>query len=326
LPADRRLVQAVFLCVNIDHKGGIPMEEFSKLATEQIHPGTSRLDEMDSLEIVRLMNEEDRRVPDAIRPILPMIAEVVDRMAETIRQGGHIFYIGAGTSGRLGVLDAAECPPTFSSPPEWFQALIAGGDRALRHAVEGAEDSEESGERDLRERGFTSQDFLIGLAASGRTPYVIGAALYARKIGAKTAAITASPGSRLGRLVDYPLEVDTGPEVLAGSTRLKAGTAQKLILNMLSTATMVRLGKTWGNLMVDLKPANAKLKNRASRIVQAVTGVSPEEAEAWLAACGWEVKTSIFTILAGTSPEEARERILKAGGRLKEALRSLKDG
>lgn len=297
------------------------MEDLSKLITEQGNPKSARLDEMSSLEIVRLMNEEDHEVPKAIRPILPCVAEVVERMVQTLRKNGRIFYIGAGTSGRLGVLDASELPPTFSADPAWVQGIIAGGDRALRIAVEGAEDSPEAGAHDLKERQVCDRDFVIGLAASGRTPYVWGAVQYARSIGAVTAAITCNPGSKLGQSVDYPLEVNVGPEIVVGSTRLKAGTAQKMILNMLSTATMVRLGKTYGHLMVDVRPSNEKLNNRAQRIIQALTEANEEEARHALASCGGEVKTAILTLLAEISPEEARKRLKQAEGRLKDALR-----
>lgn len=298
------------------------MEDLSKLITEQKNPKSARLDEMSSLEIVQLMNEEDHSVPKAITPILPNIAEVVERLTQTLRNSGRIFYIGAGTSGRLGVLDASECPPTFSTDPEWVQGIIAGSDHALRFAVEGAEDSPEAGAQDLKDRMLSSRDFVIGLAASGRTPYVIGAIQYAKQIGAGTAAITCNPGSKLGGLVEHPLEVNVGPEILVGSTRLKAGTAQKMILNMLSTATMVRLGKTYGNLMVDVKPTNEKLINRAQRIIQSITNTTAEEAQNALTTCDGEVKTAILMLLMDLSPQEARDRLNRADGRLKDAMKT----
>lgn len=301
------------------------MEDLSKLITEQGNPKSAKLDEMSSFEIVQLMNEEDHKVPKAITPILPRIAEVVEQLTQTLKNGGRIFYIGAGTSGRLGVLDASECPPTFSTDPEWVQGIIAGSDYALRFAVEGAEDSPDDGAKDLQEKNLSSRDFVIGLAASGRTPYVIGAIQYAKQIGAATAAITCNPGSKLGQLVEYALEVNVGPEILVGSTRLKAGTAQKMILNMLSTATMVRLGKTYGNLMVDVKPTNEKLKNRAQRIIQTITGVTEEESKKALINCDNEVKTAILTLLMNITPQEARERLKRADGKLKEAMNSFTD-
>ncbi|MBA4494073.1 N-acetylmuramic acid 6-phosphate etherase [Paenactinomyces guangxiensis] len=294
--------------------------DLSRLVTEQINERSKQLDQMDSLQIVQLMNEEDHQVPKAIQSILPEVAKTVDQIADTIRKGGRIFYIGAGTSGRLGVLDASECPPTFRTEPELFQGIVAGGDVALRSAVEGAEDSEEAGVRDLQERSFSAGDFLVGLAASGRTPYVCGAVQYANQIGAKTAAITCNPGSVLGQMAQFKLEVNVGPEVLVGSTRLKSGTAQKMILNMLSTASMVRLGKTYQNLMVDLKPSNFKLKDRALRIIRTTTGVNEQEADRALLACGDEVKTAMVMILADVTPEEARHRLERAKGRVADAL------
>ncbi|MFC4077270.1 N-acetylmuramic acid 6-phosphate etherase [Salinithrix halophila] len=291
------------------------------LTTEQINEATRSLDHMDSLEIVTVMNREDHRVPQAVEAVLPRIAEAVDEMVETVRQGGRIFYIGAGTSGRLGVLDASECPPTFSSDPELVQGIIAGGDRALRFAVEGAEDSTEQGAEDLKSRLFSEKDFLVGIAASGQTPYVLGALAHARQTGAKTVAVTCNPGSEAGHLAHLAIEIDTGPEILTGSTRLKAGTAQKLVLNMLSTAMMVRLGKTYGNLMVDLKPTNRKLKERARRIIRLATGASCEEVEKAYQAAGGETKTAIVMLLSGMDAELARSRLKCAGGRIGGALR-----
>ncbi|GGE05761.1 N-acetylmuramic acid 6-phosphate etherase 1 [Marinithermofilum abyssi] len=291
--------------------------------TERVNENTRNLDRMTALEIVTVMNQEDHLVPAAIQPVLPAVARTVDHMVDTLKQGGRIFYIGAGTSGRLGVLDASECPPTFSTDPEWVQGIIAGGDWALRHAVEGAEDSPEQGARDLMARDFCSRDLCIGLAASGRTPYVQGAISHAKKIGALTAVITCNPGSPLGRLADIPIEVNVGPEVLVGSTRLKAGTAQKLILNMLSTAAMVRMGKVYENLMVDLHPSNQKLKQRARRIVQSVTGACKDEVEQALIKCGGETKTAILMLMAGLDPEEARYRLNEADGMIQKALENV---
>ncbi|MDR6225409.1 N-acetylmuramic acid 6-phosphate etherase [Desmospora profundinema] len=288
--------------------------------TEQVHPDTRELDKMDTRQIVQVMNEEDRRIAGAIKPILPDIARAIDRITDTIRHGGRLFYIGAGTSGRLGVLDASECPPTFGTDPNLVQGIIAGGDHALRFPVEGAEDSPEAGKQDLIQRSFSDHDFLVGIAASGNTPYVRGALKYAHDRGAATAAITCNPGSPAGRLADIPLEVDTGPEILMGSTRLKAGTAQKMILNMLSTGTMVRLGKTYQNLMVDLIPSNDKLCKRARRIVEMATGSTPMEVKRALAACGGETKTAIVMLLTGCTTSVARERLRQAEGRVRDAL------
>lgn len=295
-------------------------QEISRSITEEVNESTRNLDQMSTLEIVTAMNREDRLVPLAVNEVLPHVAETIDRMTETLQRGGRIFYIGAGTSGRLGVLDASECPPTFGTDPERVQGVIAGGDRALRFPVEGAEDSEAQGVQDLKSRGFGAGDFLVGIAASGGTPYVRGAIRHARSIGAGTAVITANPGSPLGKEAQFAIEVETGPEVLMGSTRLKAGTAQKLILNMLSTGTMVCLGKTWRNLMVDLQPTNAKLKHRARRIVELATGVSGQEAEAALQSCNGEAKTAILVLLGGWEPDQARRHLLEAGGRVGEAL------
>lgn len=292
----------------------------SEWKTEQVHPRTGELDQMRSYAIVQIMNEEDRRVSEAVKPLLPDISRVIDRIAESIRCGGRLFYIGAGTSGRLGVLDASECPPTFGTEPDLVQGIIAGGDHALRFSVEGAEDSAEAGRQDLIQRSFSRSDFLVGLAASGNTPYVRGALEYARKLGAHTVAITCNPGSPIGRLVDIPLEVDTGPEIIMGSTRLKAGTAQKMILNMLSTGVMIRLGKTYRNLMVDLRPSNEKLRQRARRIVEMATGCSPQDVErAWYAS-GGETKTAIVMLLTGCDACEARHRLDQADGRVRDAL------
>ncbi|PTX62449.1 N-acetylmuramic acid 6-phosphate etherase [Melghirimyces profundicolus] len=294
--------------------------EIPNLKTEQVNEETIRLDRMSALEIVRAMNREDRTVPEAVAQVLPQVARTIDRMEETIRNGGRIFYIGAGTSGRLGILDASECPPTFSTPPGLVTGLIAGGDQAIRSAVEGAEDSAEQGAEDLKAHAFTPSDFLVGLAASGRTPYVRGALVHARKLGAGTAAVTANPGSPVGAEAEIAIEVDTGPEVLMGSTRLKAGTAQKMILNMLSTGTMVRLGKIHRNLMVDLQPTNEKLRDRAIRIVELSTGVSGQQAADVLKRCGGDPKTAIVSILARCGPEEAKARLQRAGGRVGDAV------
>ncbi|PTM56865.1 N-acetylmuramic acid 6-phosphate etherase [Desmospora activa] len=288
--------------------------------TEQVHPHTRKLDQMTAMEIVQVMSQEDHRIAVAVAAILPTIAAAIDNITEKIRGGGRLFYVGAGTSGRLGVLDASECPPTFGTDPALVQGLIAGGDHALRFPVEGAEDSPEAGKRDLIERSFQKDDFLVGIAASGKTPYVRGALEYGVMLGTTTAAITCNPGSPLGQLADYALEVETGPEILMGSTRLKAGTAQKLILNMLSTGTMIRLGKTYQNLMVDLSPSNAKLRRRAQRIVAMATGVTSAEAEQALNACEGETKTAIVMLLATCDVTTARHRLNQAEGRVREAL------
>ncbi|OYD07954.1 N-acetylmuramic acid 6-phosphate etherase [Paludifilum halophilum] len=295
-------------------------KDLSHLRTEQINESTRHLDRMSSLEIVQAMNREDFRVPQAVEKSLSQVARTVEEMVKTVKGGGRIFYIGAGTSGRLGILDASECPPTFSTDPELVQGIIAGGEQALRFAVEGVEDSMDRGKADLQSRNFSSCDFLVGIAASGRTPYVLGALQYARQIGAGTASITCNPGSRMGQWADVAIEVDTGSEVLQGSTRLKSGTAQKMILNMLSTATMVRLGKAYQNLMVDLNPSNQKLEERSRRIIRIATGATREEVEQAYRACEGETKTAIVTLLTGTDPETARKRLHQAEGRVSLAL------
>lgn len=296
------------------------MSNKSDWITEQVHPRTRELDQMTALEIVRVMNEEDSRIAAAVAAILPAIARTIDSITEKMRAGGRLFYVGAGTSGRLGVLDASECPPTFGTDPTLVQGLIAGGDQALRSPVEGAEDSVEAGKRDLSQRAFQTGDFLVGIAASGNTPYVRGALEHAAALGAETAAITCNPGSPLGRLANHTLEVDVGAEILMGSTRLKAGTAQKMILNMLSTGTMIHLGKTYQNLMVDLSPSNEKLRKRSRRIVAMATGVTAAEAEQALTSCDGETKTAIVMLLAKCEAATARQRLKQAGGRVRDAL------
>ncbi|SFS36561.1 N-acetylmuramic acid 6-phosphate etherase [Marininema halotolerans] len=288
--------------------------------TEERLQTTHRLDQMTTSEILTVMNQEDQFVPHAVKNVLPSIADTVDAMVESILQGGRIFYMGAGTSGRLGVLDASECPPTFSSDPSTVQGIIAGGVKALQYAIEGAEDRKDQGVRDLQARDFTATDFLIGLSASGRTPYVLGALAYASHIGAKTASITCNPDSPMGQLATYAIEPNTGPEILTGSTRLKAGTAQKMVLNMLSTTLMIRLGKTYSNLMVDLKPTNKKLQNRSRQIVSLATGVSLSKAASTLERAGGEVKTAIVLLLANIDVETARQRLIRSNGRVRDAL------
>ena len=293
----------------------------SGMTTETRNPRTMQLDQMSPLEIVTVMNEEDARVPLAIAKCLPQIAQAVTWAAESFEKGGRLFYMGAGTSGRLGVLDAAECPPTFGSAPETVVGLIAGGDRAFVKAVEGAEDSCTLGAEDLRRIHLQPPDLVIGLAASGRTPYVIHGLRYARSIGCKTAAIACNAGSLIGQEADLAIEPVTGPEVLTGSTRLKAGTAQKLILNMISTGSMVRTGKAYQNLMVDVQQTNEKLHTRAENIVIDATGVEREKARAAIDAAGGSVKTAITMLLADCDAKEAARRLERARGHVREAIR-----
>src|SRR5580698_7140310 len=264
------------------------------LLTEARNPATEHLDELPTLAMLEVINNEDAKVAGAVRAELPQIARAIDEVAARFGRGGRLFYIGAGTSGRLGVLDASECPPTFSVSADLVQGLIAGGDSALRLSSEHSEDSPEEGARDLAATKFAEDDTLVGIAASGRTPYVLGAIAHAKKLGALTVGLTCVPGSAISQAVDIPITPATGPEVLTGSTRLKAGTATKLVLNMLSTGVMVRTGATFGNLMVNVRPTNAKLVDRAERIIAAATGVDQETAAHLLKDSGSEVKVAIL--------------------------------
>lgn len=296
--------------------------ELDRLLTETRNPDTLRLDQMTALEIVTAMSREDFRVPVAVQRVLPQVALAVEYAAAALRQGGRLFYLGAGTSGRLGVLDASECPPTFGISPDRVVGLIAGGDCALRRAVEGAEDDFQAGKKDLQAHALSSTDFVVGIAASGRTPYVLGALDYAHAIGCRTAAIACTLHSEIGQAADLAIEAAVGPEVLTGSTRLKAGTAQKMILNMISTGAMVRIGKAYENLMVDLVQSNEKLRARAENIVTTATGVSPDTARRTLNAAGGEVKVAIVMLLTGADAASARLRLDHADGRVRDALGS----
>lgn len=295
--------------------------DLSKMMTETRNPNTMDLDQMSALEIVTAMNREDRRVPEGIEPELPRIAAVVEAVEAAFRKGGRLFYLGAGTSGRLGVLDASECPPTFGVDPGMVVGLIAGGDRALRFPIEGAEDSRELGRRDLEEHNLTADDVVVGIAASGRTPYVLGALEYARSLGCTTAAIACNKNSAVGLAADIAIEAQVGPEVLTGSTRLKAGTAQKMILNMISTGAMVRIGKAYHNLMVDVVQSNEKLQARAENIVMEATGVDRAEARTAIDAAGGKVKLAITMILTGKEADQAQQLLEQAGGRVRDAIR-----
>ena len=290
------------------------------MTTEQRNPDTMNLDEMTTLQIVTEMNREDAGIPAAIRPHLPEIAKVAQWGAELLSQGGRIFYMGAGTSGRLGVLDASECPPTFGVSADTVVGLIAGGPSAIMKAVEGAEDNRELGAQDLKDHNLAQNDLVIGLAASGRTPYVIGGFEYAKSIGCRTAAITCNEGSAIGKASDCAIDVVVGPEVLTGSTRLKAGTAEKMILNMISTAAMVQIGKSYGNLMVDVVLSNEKLQVRAENIVMQATGVDRETAKRTIASAGGRCKTAITMIVADCTKEEAEQRLAQADGHVRKAI------
>jgi len=291
------------------------------MSTENRNPNTMDLDVMSSLDIVKAMNNEDKKVPLAVEQELDNIAKIVDLCIDSLNQGGRIYYIGAGTSGRLGVLDASECPPTFGVSADLFNGLIAGGEKAFLKAVEGAEDSLVLAEEDLKGHNLSSKDMVIGIAASGRTPYVIGGLQYARSIGARTGSVSCNKNSKISGHADVAVEVICGPEVLTGSTRLKAGTAQKLILNMISTATMVRMGKSYQNLMVDVEQTNEKLHVRAVHIIAEATGVSEDLAEKTLAEAGNSAKLAIVMILASCSKEEALERLNKAQGHVRDAIK-----
>jgi N-acetylmuramic acid 6-phosphate etherase len=292
----------------------------TRLTTEARNPASEKIDALSPLEIVRLMNAEDARVAEAVGREAEPIARAVEIIADRVRSGGRLIYIGAGTSGRLGVLDASECPPTFSTPPEMVVGLIAGGYGALTRAVEGAEDHPEAAVEDLKRINLSAADVLAGIATSGRTPYVIGGLEYARQIGSYAIGLACNDGSALGGAADLMITPVVGPEVISGSTRLKAGTATKLVLNMLTTGAMVLLGKTYGNLMVDLKATNSKLVIRTRRIVAELTGLSEAEAEKQLARCGGELKTAVVAQRHGISAEEARRRLAAAGGQLRKAL------
>lgn len=292
----------------------------SMLVTEQRNPNTMQIDEVSTEELVRLINAEDKTVPLAVEKELPQIAKAIDVIAGQIETGGRLFYCGAGTSGRLGVLDASECPPTYGVDPGLVVGLIAGGKEALLSAREGAEDSETLCEEDLRANGFNEKDVLCGIAASGRTPYVIGGMKYAKALGAPVISLTCNPVSEMAALADIAISPVVGPEVVTGSTRMKAGTAQKLVLNMLSTGVMIKLGKTYGNLMVDVQPTNLKLVARTRRIVMQAADATEEEAEAALSQCGHHPKTAILMLLKGVDAQKAETLLKESGGRIKAAL------
>ncbi|HEY3231408.1 MAG TPA: N-acetylmuramic acid 6-phosphate etherase [Roseiflexaceae bacterium] len=290
------------------------------LITESINPATTAIDSLSAREIVTAIAAEDTKVAPAVAAMGESIARLVDVVVERMRRGGRLIYVGAGTSGRLGVLDAAECPPTFSTRPEQVVGLIAGGTRALTRSVEEIEDSPEAGELDIGALGVGPDDVVLGIAAGGRTPYVLGAIAEARRRGAFVAGLACTHPSPLAEAVELMIAPIVGPEVIAGSTRMKAGTAQKLVLNTLSTAVMIRLGKTFGNLMVDVRPLNSKLRRRAVSIVATATGVSDDEARNVLDAAGYEPKTAIVMLLAGVAADEARRRLAASGGQVRAAL------
>lgn len=294
--------------------------DLNKMMTETRNPDTMTLDQMSALELVTAMNREDHKVPEAIALALPQIASTVEVVEQAFRKGGRLFYLGAGTSGRLGVLDASECPPTFGVDSSMVVGLIAGGDRALRFPIEGAEDDRSLGKQDLMDHNLVPSDVVIGIAASGRTPYVLGALDYAHSIGCKTAAIACNLHSAIGQAADIAIEVSVGPEVLTGSTRLKAGSAQKMILNMITTGAMVRTGKAYQNLMVDVVQSNEKLRTRAENIVMAATDVSREQARRTIDEANGKVKLAITMILTGKDAASVQALLDQSGGSVHNAL------
>ena len=296
------------------------MVELQKIATEQRNPNTMNIDTLSTLDMVKLINREDHRVAEAVALVTDKIAEAVDVIAARLSTGGRLIYCGAGTSGRLGILDAVECPPTYSTDPETVQALMAGGYGAIFKAVEGAEDSKELGKADMQGIGFSGKDVLVGIAASGRTPYVLGCMEYAKELGAPTVAVTCCPGSILDSFADIGIAPAPGPEVVTGSTRMKSGTAQKMVLNMLSTGAMIKLGKVYGNLMVDVKPSNEKLVRRCVTIVCSATDCAEAEAVEALEQCGYHPKTAIVMLLRGVDAETADRLLEAAGGRIAKVL------
>ena len=297
------------------------LQTLSTLITEQRNPNSMHVDSLSALEIVQLMNKEDKQVPLAIEKCLPQIAQAVECIVAAFQQGGRLVYIGAGTSGRLGVLDASECPPTFGVSPEMVKGIIAGGERALRHPIEGAEDSKTHAVVDLQTIQFSSKDVLVGIAASGRTPYVIGALEYAKSLGSVTVSIASNPNSAMANIVDIAIDTVVGPEVLTGSSRLKSGTAQKLVLNMLTTASMILMGKCYQNLMVDVQASNEKLKARAIHIVMQATDCDKALAEETLKQADQNAKLAIIMILSGLDRAQAEALLEKHQGKLQLALK-----
>ncbi|MCB5724616.1 N-acetylmuramic acid 6-phosphate etherase [Mitsuokella jalaludinii] len=295
--------------------------DLSRLTTERRNPASAHIDSCTTLEMVTIMQQEDSKIASAIEKILPEIARAIDATSQRLENGGRLFYLGAGTSGRLGILDASECPPTYGTDPELVQGLIAGGIPAIFRAQEGAEDNPGLAVHDLKEHGFSAKDVLVGIAASGRTPYVIGGLKYARELGALTIALACSEHAEIAALADIALTPVTGPEVVTGSTRMKAGTAQKLVLNMLSTGTMIKLGKVYGNLMVDVKASNKKLEERAIRIVMEGSGCERTEAEKALKGADGHAKLAILMVVAGVSASEGKALLERTSGHLAAAIR-----
>lgn len=298
--------------------------KLSRLTTEERNQSSMNLDEMATLEILKTINDEDKKVALAVEAVLPQIDIAVENIYKALKDDGRLFYVGAGTSGRVGVIDASECPPTFMTPPETVQTVMAGGFDAFFHAVEDSEDNADQGEMDLKARGFREKDVVIGITASGRTPYPIGALKHANDLGAYTISLSCNRDSEISKLADCEIEVIVGPEVLTGSTRMKAATSHKMILNMISTATMVKLGKVYENLMVDVHASNYKLKERAKRNIIEITKVSYERAEEILKETNYEVKPAIVMLETGISHEEAKGALKHANGYIRKAIESLR--
>lgn len=298
--------------------------ELEKLLTERRNPASMEIDRKSTEQILRIINDEDKKIPFVVEKQIPRIAEVVDIVAEKLRKGGRLIYVGAGTSGRLGVVDAAECPPTFSTPPEMVQGIIAGGRKAVWRSVEGAEDDADAGREAVAKRRVNSKDIVIGLSASGRAPFVAEALREARRRGAATAAIATTAGSRIAQVAERTITLAVGPEVVTGSTRMKAGTAEKLVLNMISTASMTKIGKVYSNLMIDLQPWSEKLRSRARRILRVLTGIDSRRAQEVFEAAGRDLKTALVMTEADTDPRTAGRALRKSRGMVWEAIETVK--
>jgi N-acetylmuramic acid 6-phosphate etherase len=296
-----------------------------KPITEEVNPKTADIDLLPAREIVRLINEEDKAVAESVSRVLPSVAEAVELIVERLSRGGHLLYIGAGTSGRLGVLDASECPPTFGVPPDMVRGVIAGGPEALSRAIEAAEDDPKQGARDLQGAGLSAKDVVVGISASGTTPYTLGAIEHAKSVGAATIALTCNPDSPLAATAQISIVPAVGPEVIAGSSRMKAGTAQKMILNMLSTAAMIRLGFVYKNLMSNLQPNNAKLIGRAIAILSQETGLSAEEARSAFESAGRDLRVALLMVHSGLSRDQAEQLLRSHGGSVRRALASIRN-
>ncbi|WP_077328125.1 N-acetylmuramic acid 6-phosphate etherase [Virgibacillus siamensis] len=294
--------------------------ELSKLTTEQRNRKSMMMDQMSTMEILKTINEEDKKVAFAVEKVLPQVTVAIENISDALKRGGRLFYAGAGTSGRLGIIDASECPPTFMTPPEMVQTVMAGGTDAFFHAVEGSEDNELQGKEDMKAKRLTDKDVVVGITASGRTPYPIGALKYAQETGAYTISLSCNSRSIISKYADSPIEVVVGPEILTGSTRMKAATAHKMILNMISTTTMVKLGKVHENLMVDVHASNFKLLERAKHTLMEITGVSYEKAEKTLASTNHQVKPAIVMIKGNVTYEEAKQAIDHSNGFVRDAI------